>query len=149
MDLIYHFYIDGSPEQVWDVFVTPEKTRKIFFDCVIDSSYVPGESIRYIGPGNDGEQTVHIYGEVLEYEPNRILSYTEHPGPSYYPNHAEITTRVTIKLEPVGGCTKLTLINDEWVDNHPSYEKADPAWWMLLSAIKTFVETGKKLDLGW
>jgi uncharacterized protein YndB with AHSA1/START domain len=115
----------------------------------MDSTFEIGAPYAYIGPGSDGDETVHVYGKVLAIEPNRLMSYTEHPGPSYRENHAELETRVTLTLETVGECSKLTLVNDQWPDNHPSYENTIESWPMILSNIKTYVETGKTLNFGW
>jgi hypothetical protein len=52
-------------------------------------------------------------------------------------------------LETVGNCTKLTLVNDQWPEEHPSYENTKESWPMILSSIKTYAETGKTLDFGW
>lgn len=90
-----------------------------------------------------------MYGKILAFEPNRLLSYTEHPGPSYLDDHAEWETRVTLTLEAVAQCTKLTLVNDRWPANHPSYDNTKEHWPMILSNVKTYVETGKTLDFGW
>lgn len=30
-----------------------------------------------MGPGNDGDRPVHLYGTILKFEPNRTLSYRE------------------------------------------------------------------------
>lgn len=148
MELKYEFYLNAEPRKVWNALVSPEGTQKIFFGCVIKSTFKKGESIQYIGPGNDGDETVHIYGQILDYEPYKVLSYLEHPGPAYRSNHAELESRVTFSLEPVGTSTKLTLVNDEWSENHPGIKNAKEAWWMILSNLKTFVETGKTIDFG-
>jgi signal transduction histidine kinase len=55
-----------------------------------------------IGPGKEGDETVHVYGKILDFEPNKIFSYTEHPGPSYNPDHASLETRITFRLDEVG-----------------------------------------------
>lgn len=146
--LEYVFYIGTKPEQVWDVLVHPEKSFEAFLGGVIRSSYKLGDDIEFVGPGADGEETVHIYGKVLECEPNRILSYTDHPGPSHYANHAEMESRVTLTLEPVGSCTKLHLVNDQWTENNPLIHKTEQYWWMILSNIKSIAETGTSLDFG-
>jgi uncharacterized protein YndB with AHSA1/START domain len=148
-DLKYVLYVGAKPEDVWQVFVKPEATKAIFFGSILDSTFEIGAPYAYIGPGTDGDETVHVYGKVLAFEPNRLMSYTEHPGPSYRENHAELETRVTLTLETVGDCTKLTLINDQWPDNHPSYDNTIESWPMMLSNIKTYVETGKTLNFGW
>lgn len=149
MELRYEFYIGASPEQVWNILVTPEGTRQIFFGSELQSTFQAGEPFQYVGPGNDGDETVHVYGTILAIEPNRLFSALEHPGPSYYPNHAELESRITMTLETVGECTKLILVNDQWSENHPSISNAANSWWMILSNIKTLAETGKTLNLGW
>lgn len=149
MELRYEFYIGASPEKVWDAFMSPEGTKKIFAGCELRTSFKPGEPFQYVGPGADGEETVHVYGTVLEYDQYKLFSAIEHPGPSYRSNHAELQSRMTFTLETVGSCTKLTLVEDQWTENHPSYESSKSHWWMMLSNIKTLAETGRTLDFGW
>jgi uncharacterized protein YndB with AHSA1/START domain len=148
-DLSYVIYIGAKPEEVWQALLSPEGTKATFFGSVIRSTFEIGSSLEYVGPGNDGDETVHVYGKVLAFEPNRVLSVTEHPGPSYNEKHAELETRITMTLEPVGTSTKLTLVNDRWPDDHPSRASTEQSWPMILSNIKSYVETGKTLDLGW
>ncbi|EFM09644.1 Activator of Hsp90 ATPase 1 family protein [Paenibacillus curdlanolyticus YK9] len=148
-DLKYELYIGATLEDVWSIFTVSEKTKAIFFGSEFRSTNEVGAPYQYVGPGNDGDETVHVYGTVLAYEPNRLMSYTEHPGPSYRENHAELETRITLSLETVGSCTKLTLVNDQWPDGHPSYESTQQSWPMILSNIKTYAESGTTLDFGW
>ncbi|PWK14851.1 SRPBCC family protein [Tumebacillus permanentifrigoris] len=149
MDLTYHYYIGANPEDVWQALVSDEGVKQTFFGTTIQSTFQVGERYAYVGPGADGEQTVHVYGTILAFEPNQVLSYTEHPGPSYNENHETLETRVTFTLEAVGDCTKLTLLNDQWPADHPSYANSREHWPMILSNIKTYVETGKTLNFGW
>jgi uncharacterized protein YndB with AHSA1/START domain len=149
MDLKYVVYVGVTPEELWQVFISPEGTKATFFGCVIRSTFEAGSSLEYVGPGADGDETVHVYGKALVFELNKVLSFTEHPGPSYNPNHAEMESRITMTLEAVGNTTKLTLVNDDWSDNHPSFDKTAESWPMILSNIKTYAETGKTLDFGW
>lgn len=149
MDLTYRYYIDASPERVWEVLVSDEGVKATLFGCTIQSSFKVGEDLAFVGPGNDGDETVHVYGKLLAFEPGRVFSYTEHPGPCYNSNHAELETRVTFTLEPVGGCTKLTLVNDRWHEGHPSYANTKEHWPMILSNMKTYAETGRTLDFGY
>lgn len=128
--------------------ITRRHTEQLF-GSELRTNFQPGQPFAYVGPGNDGAETVHVYGDILEFEPLSRLSYQEHPGPSYHANHAELQSRVVFQLETVGECTKLTLINDQFTDNHPSIANAQSSWWMILSSIKTWVETGKTLNFGW
>jgi uncharacterized protein YndB with AHSA1/START domain len=142
-------YIGSTPEHIWDILTKPEYVKQIFFGSVLQSTFEPGSSFQYVGPGSDGEETVHVYGTVLVFEPYRLMSFLEHPGPSYYADHAELESRITMMLEPVGDCTKLVLVNDQWTPNHPSQAKTPESWPVVLSNIKTLAETGKTLNLGW
>ncbi len=148
-ELSYVIYVGGRPEAVWHALTSPEGTRAIFFGSELQSTFEIGAPYKYVGPGNDGEETVHVYGNILEFEPYTKMSYTEHAGPSYRDNHAELETRVTLTLEPVGDTTKLTLVNDQWPDDHPSYDNTKESWPMTMSAIKSYVETGRTLNFGW
>jgi hypothetical protein len=69
---------------------------------VIQSTFNKGDAIKFIGPGKEGDETVHVYGKILDFEPNKIFSYTEHHGPSYNPDHASLETRITFRLDEVG-----------------------------------------------
>lgn len=147
-DLKYVFYIAGTPEDVWKALISPEGTKQIFYGSVIKSTFQVGDPLEYVGPGADGDETVHVYGNVLEYEPNQVLRFTHFAGKSYTQgDKEEYESRISYLLEPVGACTKLTLIHDQWQEGDPHYEASDAAWWMILSNTKTLVETGKTLKL--
>jgi uncharacterized protein YndB with AHSA1/START domain len=148
MDLRYVIYIGAKPEVVWEALVGEKGVKAVFYGCRLESSLQPGGDYAYVGPGHEGERTVHVYGRMLEVEPNLMLRMTEHPGPAYRANHAELETRVTYTLEPVGSCTRLTLVNDRWPDNHPGYAHTKETWPVILSNLKSYVETGRVLDLG-
>ena len=89
---------------------------------------------------------MHVYGEVLQAEPGAILQLTEHPGPTYRENHAELRSRMTWRLEPAGeSLTKLTFTNDEWSAGHPAEAETSDTWPLVLSSVKSWVETGRAL----
>lgn len=148
MKLEYTIYVDAEPDKVWEALVSPEGTQACFFGSKLKTSFEEGASFEYVGPGAEGKEMVHVYGTIQACEPGKKLAYVEHPGPSYRENHAELTSRVTFELTEAGKTTKLTLVNDEWTDNHPSFANSAEAWPMSLSSIKTWCETGKTLDFG-
>ena len=100
-----------------------------------------------MGPGRDGEQTVHIYGDVLSFEPNRRFSYTCRVGEAYGVEHEDFESRATYALESAGPCTKLSLVHDQWREGNPAYEGTAEGWPLMLSSIKTLVETGEALPM--
>jgi hypothetical protein len=64
-------------------------------------------------------------------------------------NHAELTSRITYTLDAVGETTKLTLVNDQFTENHPSFERSEDNWAVVVSNLKSYAETGKTLNFGW
>jgi uncharacterized protein YndB with AHSA1/START domain len=141
-------YIKADPPVVWEAITGDEGSRAVMFGSVLRGELVPGGSYEYVGPGQSGDETVHVYGDVLQAEPGAILQLTEHPGPVYRENHAELTSRMTWRLEAAGiGLTKLTFTNDEWSEGHPAQAETAETWPMVLSSLKSWVETGEAIPL--
>ena len=117
----------------------------MFYGAEIRSTFKIGDPIEYVGE-YEGKETVHIYGNVLEYEQGKLIAYTDHPGPMYNENHKKLESRIRITFEPIGQSTKMTLTNDQFSENNPLKEKADQ-WYLILSNFKTYVETGELMKL--
>lgn len=148
MKLVYHFYIASTVENIWSILTTPDGSSKIFYGAKVKSTFKEGASIEYIGPGRDGESTLHIQGVVKEIVINKKLSHTIIVGEVYRDGDKEYTSTVTYEIEKFDKFTKLTVVHDDWDENDPSYENTKQNWWLMLSNIKTLAETGQPLDIG-
>ena len=144
-DFYTEIYIEAPNEKVWNAFVAPNQFFMAFYGANIKSSFKIGDRIEYVGE-YEGKETVHIYGDILEYDENKLLSYTDHPGPTYNEKHSELKSRIRVTFEPFGKITKLTLTNDEFSENNPMREKAEQ-WYLILSNLKTYIETGKLMKI--
>jgi len=138
-------FINAEPQKVWDTFVNPNQFFMAFYGANIKSTFKIGERIEYSGL-YEGQETVQIYGEILEYEKGKLLSYTDHPGPMYRENHAELVSRVKVTFEPIGPSTRITLTNDQFSENNPMEAEASQ-WYLILSNFKTYVELGSLMNL--
>lgn len=143
----YISYIDAAPTKVWDALVSKTGIWNAWYGAWIKSSFKPGDKLEFVGPGVDGEETVHIYGEVIAFDIGKTFTYIEHPGASYKPDHAKLQTRINWNFEAAGDCTKLTLIVDQWSEGHYAQASAFNDWSTVISIFKSFVETGKILQL--
>lgn len=56
-------------------------------------------------------------------------------------------SRVTWLLEPLGDGTKLILIHDDFGDETTTFEMVGSGWAVVLSALKTLLETGQTLRI--
>jgi uncharacterized protein YndB with AHSA1/START domain len=139
MEKVYEFYIKTTPERLWQAITDPEMRAKYNFGASIVSDWHPGS--RYRMGARDGS-VVLGEGEILEADPPRRLV---HSMLALWSNEvkAEGPSRVTWEIEPVGDSCRLTVTHDQL------REGANPqlfgGWMMLLSGLKTLLETGETL----
>ena len=154
---VHRVYIKATPERIWEAITKPEWTAKYGYTGLADFDLKVGGKHRtrptqeFIDAGFTGDL---VDGEVLEVDPPRKLvqSFNAVWGDDV---KAEGTSRVTWAIEPVGDSCCLTVTHDQLGEN------ANPqlygGWPMILSGLKTLLETGEKLttpgslmyDRGW
>jgi uncharacterized protein YndB with AHSA1/START domain len=139
MEKLFEIYIKTTPERLWKAITDPEMRRKYNFGVRVESDWTPGS--RYEGL-NPLASTVLLEGENLEVDPPRRLvqSFRALWGEDV---KREGTSRVTWEIEPVGDSCRLTVLHDQL------HEDANPqlygGWMMILSGLKTLLETGELL----
>jgi uncharacterized protein YndB with AHSA1/START domain len=135
---VYQVFIKASPEQIWEAITKPEFTSKYFHGVTIETT--PEERRSY----QDSE--LKNVGEVLEYDPPRRLV---HSWISYYDPElaAEDPSRVAWEIEPQkSGYSLLTVTHDQLEGAPKTAESVSgEGWMMVLSGLKTLLETGKPL----
>jgi uncharacterized protein YndB with AHSA1/START domain len=72
-------YIKADPMVVWEAITGDEGSRAVMFGSVLRGELEPGGRYEYVGPGEGGDETVHVYGDVLQADPGVVLQLTEHP----------------------------------------------------------------------
>jgi uncharacterized protein YndB with AHSA1/START domain/DNA-binding transcriptional ArsR family regulator len=132
--------IEASPEQVWQALTDPSQTRRWYFGTEIRSTFEPGAALDYV----DSDGVVQIRGVVIEAIPSRSLVHTFNATWS-----PEVTgdpeSVYAWHLEAVGALTKVSIVHsDVPVASHTEDEVEEGAT-MLLSALKTLLETGRPL----
>ncbi len=139
MEKIFEIYIRTTPERLWDAITDPAIRAKYHFGAGVDSDWTPGSSYVLIHPGADGPLAD---GENLIVDPPRRLVQTMHVLWSEEAER-EGTSRVTWEIEPVGDSCRLTVIHDQLSESAPS--EVYGGWPMILSGLKTWLETGQTL----
>jgi len=138
-------YIKATPEAVWEAITQPDWTEKYLYGSRVNFDLRPGGAFEGRLPGEGGELLAD--GEVLEVDPPRKLVQTWRAIFT-----GEGATRLTWEIEETeGGVVQLTVTHD--VDGAPGtaalvagkVENAGGGWNMVLSGLKTLLETGKPL----
>jgi uncharacterized protein YndB with AHSA1/START domain/DNA-binding transcriptional ArsR family regulator len=135
-------YIRAPREKVWDAITKPEFTHKYFFGSEPQSSWKPGDRLLWTQHGTGLDL---VDGEVIEYDKPRRLVHT---WVVKYDESltAEGPSRVAWELEETDGVTKLTAVHDNFPAGSKVYDNVAGGWMLVLSGLKTLVETGSPLQ---
>jgi uncharacterized protein YndB with AHSA1/START domain len=138
MEKVYEIYIRTTPERLWEAITDPEIRRKYNFGAAVNSKWTPGARIE-MGPSAGG---LIGEGEVLEVDPPRRLVHTMVALWSDEVRN-EGASRVTWEIEPIEDSCRLTVVHDQLREG--ANEQLYGGWPMILSGLKTWLETGKVL----
>jgi uncharacterized protein YndB with AHSA1/START domain/DNA-binding transcriptional ArsR family regulator len=137
MEKVFEIYIKTTPERLWQAIIDTEMRSKYTFGAVITSDWKPGSRYQAVGGGN-----LIAEGENLEVDPPRRLVQSFHAVWDEDVKR-EGTSRVTWEIEPVGDSCRLTVTHDQLREGANS--QLYGGWPMVLSGLKTLLETGELL----
>jgi uncharacterized protein YndB with AHSA1/START domain/DNA-binding transcriptional ArsR family regulator len=139
MEKVFEIYIRTTPERLWEAITDNATRQKYHFGSAINSDWTVGSSYQLIHPG---AQRALMEGENLEVDRPRKLVQTMRAlwGPAA---ERAGTSRLTWEIEPVGDSCRLTLVHDQLPEDAPP--ELYGGWPMILSGLKTWLETGQTL----
>lgn len=139
---VYVTYIATTPEKLWAALTSPEFTAEYFFGRRVESDWKRGSSWLLRMP--DGR--VDVEGTVRESDPPRKLVVSWNV---VWASEALPEAVVTYEIEALdGGVVRLTM-----TEAHPTpiptflLEGGRKGWPMILSGLKSLLETGKPLNI--
>jgi len=136
---VFEIFIKTTPERLWKAITDPEQRAKYSFGVPTSSDWTEGSSYEAGVPG----VAQIAAGRNLVVDPPRLLvqSFTALWSDDV---RAIGETRVSWEIEPVGGSCRLTVVHDQLPEgvNAEIYG----GWPMVLSGLKTLLETGELLD---
>jgi uncharacterized protein YndB with AHSA1/START domain/DNA-binding transcriptional ArsR family regulator len=139
MTKVFEIYIKTTPERLWEAITDIDMRRRFNFGVGVESDWTPGSPYEAIHAGAPG---VISAGENLEVEPPRRLVQSFNALWSEDVKR-EGTSRVTWEIEPVADSCRLTVTHDQL--NEDGNDEIYGGWPMILSGLKTLLETGETL----
>ncbi len=143
MEKVFEIYIKTTPERLWQAITDPEMRRKYTFGLNVTSDWKPGSTYK----GTAGADTISpampvMEGENLEVDPPRRLVQSFRALWSDDVKR-EGTSKVTWEIQPIGDSCRLVVVHSELREgaNNELYG----GWPMILSGLKTLLETGELL----
>jgi len=132
-------YIASTPDKVWNALTDPNITRRYWDGGTrVESDWNVGSKVFYRRDGVVVDEHV-----LLTCEPRRRFSHTFHPTFGEY--RYEPPSKVTFEIAPGGDVVRLTMVHDGFRENSAVYRACSVAWPMILSGLKTLLETGETL----
>jgi uncharacterized protein YndB with AHSA1/START domain/DNA-binding transcriptional ArsR family regulator len=135
---VFEIFIRTTPERLWEAITDPEMRRKYNFGAAVASDWEPGSPYALTHPHGGDLAT----GENLEVDPPRRLVQSFEAVWSEDVKR-EGTSRVTWEIEPVGDSCRLTVTHDQLRED--AHGELYGGWPMILSGLKTLLETGDEL----
>jgi uncharacterized protein YndB with AHSA1/START domain len=142
-EFVYVIYIASTPEKVFKA-LTDEKTSEQYW---VGNRVVSDWKIGAPFALKLKHEEKDVTGKVLEFDPPRRLAYSfreARPG-----MQAEPPSRVTFELESHKDQVKLTIVHDEFDPGSKAFENVSRGWPLVLSSLKSYLETGKVLHAPW
>ena len=139
MEKVFEIYIRTTPERLWEAITDSEIRSKYNFGVGISCDWKVGSRFEQTSPKADGPLGE---GEILEMDPPRRLVQSMRALWSDEVKD-EGTSRVTWEIEPVGDSCRLVVTHDQLREG--ANEQLYGGWPMILSGLKTWLETGELL----
>jgi uncharacterized protein YndB with AHSA1/START domain len=137
----YDIFIGAPLGKVWKGIVDGDMTRHYVYGTRFESKLKKGAPYAYVG---DGDFKV-VDGEILDVEPEKrlVMTWSAHWDESVGKDRP---SRVTYELSAAGpSTTKLQVVHDDFDDATATYKGSIDGWPLMLSSLKTLLETGKPL----
>jgi uncharacterized protein YndB with AHSA1/START domain len=125
MEKVYEIYIKTTPERLWDEVADPVLAARML---------MPEGQVENFSPTE---------GDDVESDPPRRLVRTMHA--KWSPEVDAVgPTRITYEIEAVGDSCRLVVTHDQIPED--ASNEIWGGWPMILSALKTHLETGERLE---
>jgi uncharacterized protein YndB with AHSA1/START domain len=139
---VYVTYILSTPEKVFEAITKPDIAKRYWGHENV-SDWRQGSKWEHVKANDD--RTVELVGKVIEISPpSRLVISWANQSQSEDP---EAYSRVTFGIEEFNDMVKLTVTHDDLVVGSGMANGVTKGWPIVLSSMKSFLETGKGLDI--
>jgi uncharacterized protein YndB with AHSA1/START domain len=140
--MIHVTFIETTPEKLWQALTSGAFTQLYWFGRRIESDWTVGSPVRFYDSADD---SLTDSGEVLVYDEPKTLAYT-FKNEFLESRQDETPGRVTFTITPAGdSVVKLQVVHDQITED--AVEGWRNGWGPILANLKTYLETGRTLQI--
>ena len=140
----YEAYIRASADDVWNAITDGEQTARYFYGSPVKSTLKTGTDFVYMSP--DGKERL-VEATIFAIEPRHRLILDKYRM-LYSPALAEDRpSREEWELTPMGEVCKVAVVHDGMSPNGPTYKDVTSGIPLVISSMKSLLETGKPLEM--
>lgn len=132
----YKTTIHAPIEKVWDALINPETVKKYFFGSNQETDWKIGSQILWTGEYEGTPYTDK--GVVLEFSPNKKLSYSYLSSWSGLEDKPENYLSVTYEVKPIKAGTELTITQSNYDEEKAKHSSEN--WAKVIDGLKQIVE---------
>ncbi|MFN3301307.1 MAG: SRPBCC domain-containing protein [Sediminibacterium sp.] len=132
----YQTIIKAPLEKVWDALINPEMVRKYFFGSNQETTWEVGSPLLWTGEYEG--QTYVDKGVVLEFVPNKKVSYSYLSSLSGLEDNPENYLMVTYEVKPTDSGTELTIIQSNYDEEKAKHSSEN--WAVVINGMKKLIE---------
>jgi uncharacterized protein YndB with AHSA1/START domain len=126
--------VHAGRTQVWDALVNPAKVKQYMHGTNLSSTWEVGSPITWSGEWKG--KAYQDKGEILEFEPERLLAYTHWSPMGGSEDKPDNYHTVTCRLDERSGTTTLSLTQDNNATQAAADEMAATNWAPMLEGLK-------------
>ena len=138
---VFQVYIRTTPDRLWQAITDPSFTQRYFHGSRVASGWEPGGRLSYWI-----DDDLVVDGTVVDVEPPRrlVTTWSFRRDPSL---REDPPSRVTWEIEPLGDTCRLTVVHDDFPSETGTFKAVGSGWPMVLSSLKSLLETGEALSI--
>lgn len=132
----YTTTIKAPIEKVWDALINPEMIRQYFFGSSQETTWEVGSPLIWTGE-YDGQPYIDK-GVVLEFIPNKKISYSYLSSWSNLEDKPENYLLVSCEVKPTGNGTELTITQSNYDEEKAKHSAEN--WAVVIDGMKKLIE---------
>jgi uncharacterized protein YndB with AHSA1/START domain len=138
MEKVFEIYIKTTPDRLWEAITDPEQRAKYTFGVGVQSDWTDGSEYKAVTPHGG---TISEGENLVVDPPNRLVQSFNAVWADDV--KAEGTSRVTWEIQQIEDSCRLVVTHSDLREG--GNDQIYGGWPMILSGLKTWLETGEEL----